>query len=160
MPRCAAKSRRNHRNSPTPTNGSCRKPSTVALAVRVQIADVKLLPQKSRQDKSKILFHLLIRCPITGRSTARPDANQCLQSLSCTASHPRRDGGASGNAQAPTYAAARPTAAYSRNRPFPQPWLHLLRHRTMQSCHSQLTHAPARPKMSCWLTPQSLSTLH
>ncbi len=49
------------------------------------------------------------------RPTHQPFANraQSQSSLSPTAIHPRRDGGASGNARAPTYAAARPAAAHS-----------------------------------------------
>ncbi len=51
------------------------------------------------------------------KPTHQPIANsaQSQSSLSPTAIHPRRDGGASGNARAPTSAAARPAAAHSFN---------------------------------------------
>ena len=96
--------------------------------------------------------------------TRKPLAHcaQSYPSLSNNATNPRRDGGASGGAQAPTYTAALPTEAHSFNlrvapsgaavsRPFTRPGLHLLRHYPPTHLHRPLGYAarstpPSRPK--------------
>ncbi len=76
----------------------------------------------------KFGIHLLTHPPIADRVPSSPP-------LSNPATNPRRDGGASGNARAPTYAAERPAAVQpfklrvapsgaAVSRPFPHPFPH------------------------------------